>query len=196
VGYLSSYPVLVHVCLLVDIYTLQSTCLVVHHFPPIRMSQTKTPGSNTSISQIGSPEGCIDRPVICQRHSDQNVTHIPQSFSEGLLWHCTDASLVVPSKQIFSDELIAEVLALVSYGFACADGTVPLGADSKEAPERSITLYCPDKGGNIVLDSMVKHVAAHHNADVLVLDALELAAGEFGALGKSRFHVIVFLQAH
>lgn len=173
------------------------------------MSQiTVTPDLVTN--QIDSPKGhgcpLADCPVDCPRHCAQNVTHIPQSFSEEFLWHFTDTSLasckeledpVVPSKQIFSDELVAEVLALVSYTFACTDGTVWLGSDGiKEPPERSITLYCPDKGGNVILDSMVKHVAAHHNADVLVLDALELAAGEFGALGESAFHVTVFLILH
>ena len=54
----------------------------------------------------------------------------------------------------------------------------------KVSQEPSIALFSPFEGCHEIIDSMVKVLAERLSADVLVLDALELAKGEFGALGK------------
>jgi hypothetical protein len=88
---------------------------------------------------------------------------------------------------IFSDELVADIQAAASYSFSHASqpaGALQSEGGSVDIPtERGITLYCPHQGGYSVIDSVVKSVAAHERADVLVLDALELAAGKYGAFG-------------
>ncbi|KAJ6505595.1 hypothetical protein DFH09DRAFT_885940, partial [Mycena vulgaris] len=50
--------------------------------------------------------------------------------------------------------------------------------------EPSICLFTPYEGCHEIIDSMIQSVANRLDADVIVLDALELALGEFGAFGK------------
>lgn len=162
------------------------------------MSQTSTPDLTTN--QKDTPKGIPDSPVNCLKRGSQNSIHIPQTFSENFLWDSTRTSVVSgeeprAAEPTFSEELVTEVLALASYTFSCSEGTIQSKCENlKEPPERSMTLFCPDKCGNVVLDSMVKLIAAKNDAEILVLDALELAAGEFGALGESTFHVTIALQ--
>ncbi|KAG8809356.1 hypothetical protein FRC17_003481 [Serendipita sp. 399] len=46
-------------------------------------------------------------------------------------------------------------------------------------------LYCPIEGGTYVIDAAVRELASRTGADVLVLDALDLLAGEWGPFGKA-----------
>jgi hypothetical protein len=55
---------------------------------------------------------------------------------------------------------------------------------AKPLQEPLISLYYPHDGCHEIIDSMVKSLALAHGADVVVLDSLELALGEFGAFGK------------
>jgi hypothetical protein len=58
-------------------------------------------------------------------------------------------------------------------------------ASAGDAPvEPAIALYCPIEGGDYVLDEAVRELARQTGADVLVLDAVQLAAGEWGTFGK------------
>ncbi|KAJ7217352.1 hypothetical protein C8J57DRAFT_1026381, partial [Mycena rebaudengoi] len=50
--------------------------------------------------------------------------------------------------------------------------------------EPSICLFTPYEDCHDIIDSMIQSVANQLNADIVVLDALELALGEFSALGK------------
>ncbi|KAJ7470702.1 hypothetical protein FB451DRAFT_1352208 [Mycena latifolia] len=51
--------------------------------------------------------------------------------------------------------------------------------------EPTLALYCPIEGGQYVIDATVQELARRTNAEVLVLDAVQLAAGEWGAFGKA-----------
>jgi hypothetical protein len=129
---------------------------------------------------------------------------IPSSFLEKYLWQpyhsCSVNKIVEDGKNfltsspselqptlLFPTALVEELQAVVSFAFSEATEaqTAPVQTPELECPiERTVTLTCPHEGGNLVIDSVVKTVAAEHLADVLVLDALELAAGEYGALGE------------
>lgn len=50
--------------------------------------------------------------------------------------------------------------------------------------EPTLGLYCPLEGGDCVIDTTVKEIASRTGSEVLVLDAVQLAAGEWGAFGK------------
>ena len=50
--------------------------------------------------------------------------------------------------------------------------------------EPALALYCPIEGGDYVLDETVREMARRTGADVVVLDAVQLAAGECGHFGK------------
>ena len=54
------------------------------------------------------------------------------------------------------------------------------------AIEPTLGFYCPIEGGDYVIDSTVRSLARRANADVVVLDALELSAGEHGIYGKCK----------
>ncbi|KAJ7489711.1 CHAT domain-containing protein [Mycena galericulata] len=114
----------------------------------------------------------------------------------------------LPQSYAFPDSVLSEVLAAASYAFSPASqlGVMDLSkfdsrendeGSSEEASESdsldndedlpeepSICLFTPYEGCHDIIDSMTQSVANQLDADVIVLDALELALGEFGALGK------------
>ncbi|KAF8509276.1 hypothetical protein JB92DRAFT_2730503 [Gautieria morchelliformis] len=51
--------------------------------------------------------------------------------------------------------------------------------------EPTLALYCPIEGGEYVLDETVRELARRMRADVVVLDTIEIAAGEWGVFGKA-----------
>lgn len=57
----------------------------------------------------------------------------------------------------------------------------------KVSREPSITLYCPEDASNHVIDAVVRNLAEAQKADIVVLDSLDLGAGEAGPLGKGKF---------
>ncbi|KAJ7931803.1 hypothetical protein B0H13DRAFT_2308502 [Mycena leptocephala] len=85
-----------------------------------------------------------------------------------------------PQSYAFPDGVVSEVLAAASYAFS---PTSQIGA-----VEPNICLFTPYEGCHDIVDSMIQSVANQLNADVIVLDAIELALGEFGALGEGTSH--------
>ncbi|KAJ7582782.1 hypothetical protein C8J56DRAFT_831682 [Mycena floridula] len=51
--------------------------------------------------------------------------------------------------------------------------------------EPTLALYSPIEGGDYVIDATVMELARRTNAEILVLDAVQLAAGEWGSFGKA-----------
>ncbi|KAL4077009.1 hypothetical protein V8B97DRAFT_1866319 [Scleroderma yunnanense] len=51
--------------------------------------------------------------------------------------------------------------------------------------EPTLALYCPVEGGEYVVDETVRELARRTGAEVLVIDAVQLAAGEWGHFGKA-----------
>jgi hypothetical protein len=52
--------------------------------------------------------------------------------------------------------------------------------------EPTFALYCPIEGGDYVVDETVKELARRTNSEVVVLDSVQLAAGEWGHFGKGK----------
>ncbi|SRR6266851_4901982 len=50
--------------------------------------------------------------------------------------------------------------------------------------EPTLALYCPIEGGNYVIDDTVRELARRTGSDVVVLDAVHMAAGEWGHFGQ------------
>lgn len=50
--------------------------------------------------------------------------------------------------------------------------------------EPTLALYCPIEGGNYVIDDTVRELARRTGSDVVVLDAVHIAAGECGHFGQ------------
>lgn len=58
-------------------------------------------------------------------------------------------------------------------------------ASSSGSPiEPTLALYCPIEGGDYIIDATVRELGRQVGAEVIVLDAVELAAGECGHFGK------------
>lgn len=53
--------------------------------------------------------------------------------------------------------------------------------------EPTLALYCPIEGGDYIVDATVRELARQTESDVVVLDAVQLAAGECGQFGKGAF---------
>ncbi|KAH7923865.1 AAA-domain-containing protein [Leucogyrophana mollusca] len=51
--------------------------------------------------------------------------------------------------------------------------------------EPTLALYCPLEGGDYILDGTVKELARRTGSEVIVIDAVQLAAGECGHFGRA-----------
>ncbi|TFK55001.1 AAA-domain-containing protein [Heliocybe sulcata] len=51
--------------------------------------------------------------------------------------------------------------------------------------EPTLGMYCPIEGGDYIIDETVRELARRTGAEVLVLDSVEIAAGECGHFGKA-----------
>jgi hypothetical protein len=67
----------------------------------------------------------------------------------------------------------------------------PSGSSSRTV-EPTLGLYCPYEGGDYVVDATVRELASQTGSEVLVLDAVQLAAGEWGAFGKGILFISQF----
>jgi hypothetical protein len=50
--------------------------------------------------------------------------------------------------------------------------------------EPTVALYCPIEGGNYIIDDTVRELARRTGSDVVVLDSVHMAAGEWGQFGQ------------
>lgn len=57
-------------------------------------------------------------------------------------------------------------------------------SESGPAVEPTLALYCPIEGGDYIIDEAVWELARRTDSDVVVLDTVQLAAGEWGNFGK------------
>jgi hypothetical protein len=165
------------------------------------MSQQHHVDSLTTSSCDPNPPDIL--PMHEQSDAEPAVT-LPCSFAENFLWYHTDNSAMMVDKSgsarpspshahTFHSGILSEVQAAASYAFSYPAqmghvGDVPFTRGEAKpltmAPrEPSITLYCPYEGCHDVIDRMVATIARQQKADVVVLDALELALGEFGSIG-------------
>ena len=55
--------------------------------------------------------------------------------------------------------------------------------------EPTLALYCPIEGGDYVIDATVRELAQRTGSEVLVIDAVQLAAGECGQFGKGTIYL-------
>lgn len=109
---------------------------------------------------------------------------LPADLAESIIW-LPEENLVVKDSSLPPEEMIQEALAnlLVSFHPKTQHrATYPTSAGPPLEP--TVTLYCPIEGGTYVLDATVQELARRTNSDVLILDALDILAGEWGAFEK------------
>jgi hypothetical protein len=89
----------------------------------------------------------------------------------------------LPPPEIFDDALNNLLITLHPQTQHRATYASPLGPPT----EPTLALYCPIEGGDYVIDATVRELARRSGAEVLVLDAVQLAAGEWGHFGAGEF---------
>ncbi|KAK7466997.1 hypothetical protein VKT23_004060 [Stygiomarasmius scandens] len=173
------------------------------------VSSTATPSSNTlpppSESSSPSPEDAApskppppeepDKPKIVRRGRQQptiisvaedvTVPELPQDLD--ILWSPgpnppdgePSESTVLPPPEIFEEVLHNLLVTLHPQTQHRAAYSTPLGTPK----EPTLALYCPIEGGDYIIDATVEELARRTGAEVLVLDAVQLAAGEWGEFG-------------
>ncbi|KAI0748241.1 hypothetical protein C8Q80DRAFT_1170858 [Daedaleopsis nitida] len=135
------------------------------------------------------PEDAEDKPKRRTRVSavkDADSVQLPAGLN--ILWTPEDASdevspstsTTLPPPEIFNGALhnLHIVLHPQTQHRATYTSAGPL-------VEPTLALYCPIEGGDYILDETVKEMARCTDADVVVLDAVQLAAGECGHFGKA-----------
>jgi hypothetical protein len=101
------------------------------------------------------------------------------SPAEESLESCETHASALPPPEIFDDALNNLLITLHPQTQHRATYASPLGPPT----EPTLALYCPIEGGDYVIDATVRELARRSGAEVLVLDAVQLAGGEWGHFG-------------
>lgn len=67
-------------------------------------------------------------------------------------------------------------------------------SQSSSRLEPTLALYCPIEGGDYVIDATVREMARATNSEVVILDSVHLAAGEWGMFGKGSYSRLLLLS--
>jgi hypothetical protein len=109
---------------------------------------------------------------------------LPQGLN--VLWSpAADGSAPDPDR-LPPQEVMDDALANLHVALHPQTQNRSVYASSAHGPvvEPTLGLYCPIEGGDYVVDEAVRELARRTGADVVVLDAVQLAAGEWGAFGE------------
>ncbi|KZV86561.1 AAA-domain-containing protein [Exidia glandulosa HHB12029] len=117
--------------------------------------------------------------------SDKELAGTPMGQNRDILWLPSDSVEVdestLPPKEIYN-EALSHLLITLS---ARTQRRAAFVSDSNQSlVEPTFALYCPLEGGEYVIDNTVRALARQLDADVVVIDAAQLAAGEWGVFGK------------
>ncbi|KAE9411593.1 hypothetical protein BT96DRAFT_804317 [Gymnopus androsaceus JB14] len=122
--------------------------------------------------------------------SPPDSINLPSIFIDKCLWSQSRLKLEPPSHRwVFDNEPLSKVEDAISGALASSASAMTLGEDPH--PEKAVSLFAPFHGGTAIIDEVVKVVARKVNADVLMLDALDLAAGQHGLLGEGEIKYFV-----
>lgn len=119
-----------------------------------------------------------DPEAIPQLPPSLNILWTPEPASETLF------SANLPPPDIFNEILDNLHVTLHPQRQHKATYSSPTGPPV----EPTFALYCPIEGGDYILDETVHELARRTGSDVVVLDAVQLAAGESGQFGKGDFY--------
>ncbi|KAK1232946.1 hypothetical protein PQX77_003860 [Marasmius sp. AFHP31] len=149
-------------------------------------SSPPSPSPSSSSPPAEEPERTKTRrtrPFTSITPKEPEIPELPEELN--VLWAPTSDE-PVDSTSLPPDDILEEALhnlhvALHPQTQNHAVFASPLGPPT----EPSIGLYCPIEGGEYVIDETVRELARRTGAEVLVLDAVQLAAGEWGDFGPA-----------
>ncbi|KAF8902061.1 hypothetical protein CPB84DRAFT_1679132 [Gymnopilus junonius] len=119
---------------------------------------------------------------------DEEPLEFPPGLEENILYFPTESVLAsesnngCPPADIFEEALDNLLITLHPQNQHRA---MHVTGGSNRPVEPTLGLYCPIEGGDYVIDLTVQELAYQTRAEVLVLDAVQLAAGEWGPFGKA-----------
>jgi hypothetical protein len=166
---------------------------------PHRLLSSSTPGpddATPSEVQLAEPDTTdipFDEPDKPKRRNKILTTSIPKELDSlpvglDILWTPdenpqdpdTSHSSALPPPEILEEALNNLHIILHPKTQHRAIYTSPAGPPT----EPTFALYCPIEGGEYIIDATVRELARRTGSEVVVLDAVQLAAGEWGAFGK------------
>lgn len=115
---------------------------------------------------------------------DADLAEFPEGLVDDIFYFPTESSLDsepnggLPPPEILEGALDNLLITLHPRNQLHATG------GTKRPIEPTLGLYCPMEGGDYVVDLTVHELAYQTGSEVLVLDAVHLAAGEWGPFGK------------
>ncbi|TDL27343.1 AAA-domain-containing protein [Rickenella mellea] len=114
-------------------------------------------------------------------HPSKDSQPLPDGLN--ILWTpspSSQSSDALPPPEIFQEALNNFLVSLHPQ----TQHRATYASSNSMTVEPTLGLYCPIEGGDYVIDETVQELARRTGADVVVLDAVQLAAGEWGKFGK------------
>ncbi|KAI6028795.1 hypothetical protein F5J12DRAFT_807761 [Pisolithus orientalis] len=140
---------------------------------PPRRSRTTASGTGASTQRDRDPDS-DDRP---QLPPGLDILWLPDAPSNSN----SSRTNALPPPELFEEALTNLHITLhpqTQHRAACLTPSGP-------PVEPTLALYCPVEGAEYVIDETVRELARRTGAEVLVIDAVQLAAGEWGHFGKA-----------
>ena len=144
---------------------------------PIKMRRIRTSTTSSNAKDSGAFLGDTN-PLEFREGLNREIIFVPsKSYLESP--HSS-----FPPLEIYEDAL--DKLLITLHPKNQARSVLQLSG-SRRPIEPTLGLYCPIEGGDNIIDSTVHELAFFTGAEVLVLDAVQLAAGEWGIFGKGKY---------
>ncbi|KDR81536.1 hypothetical protein GALMADRAFT_239539 [Galerina marginata CBS 339.88] len=146
------------------------------------------PGPNTEEPEKATPKPRRTRINSSSNSKDGEALEFPPGLEDDVLYLPTESLFAaqtnggLPPAEIFEEALDNLLITLHPQNQHRA--MHPSGSSSR-AVEPTLALYCPIEGGDYVIDVTIQELAYQTGAEVLVLDSVQLAAGEWGPFGKA-----------
>jgi len=114
---------------------------------------------------------------------DTESVEIPEDLN--ILWSPADGDSDLKPSELPPPEVLEEALHNLYVTLLPQTQHRATYASTSGPPvEPTLGLYCPIEGGDYIIDATVCELARRTGAEVLVLDTVHLAAGEWGRFGK------------
>ena len=112
----------------------------------------------------------------------ENIT-FPDGLADKILW-LPEENPSGPDTWLPPEDMLQEALSNVNVALhPRAQHRATYQSASGPPVEPSVTLYCPIEGGTYVIDITVQELARRTYAELLILDAVDVLAGEWGDFG-------------
>lgn len=146
-------------------------------------SPDEPPSEDAEKPKRGRPAGVKDPEVSANLPAELDILWLPQDapvFEAHAEGTPPSSASPLPPPELFNEVLTNLYITLHPQtqhraAYASASGS-PV--------EPTLALYCPIEGGDYIIDATVRELGRQAGAEVVVLDAVELAAGECGHFGK------------